>query len=138
MVPLYDENLRRADTRRNPAPLAKITSRTPSSKNKEHSKEQGVRRKPCISSHLTTNLHNGDDVTFLIFDSPQRSSFAGGFFQPSRGRPMGGSFLYKAVTLWGQGATVIQFYGKPLQKPFCLSPGLQSSTLLLDHKPTFV
>lgn len=32
-----------------------------------------------------------------------------------------GRFLYKAVTLWGQGATVIQLYGKALQKPFCLS-----------------
>jgi hypothetical protein len=47
VVPLYDKNLRRADTRGNPAPSAKIISMTPSAKKKEHSKEeQGVKRKP--------------------------------------------------------------------------------------------
>lgn len=48
---------------------------------------------------------------------------------------MGGAFLYKAVTLWGQGATVIQVYGKPLQKPFCLSQLHNPSTFLPSHKP---
>lgn len=40
--------------------------------------------------------------------------------------PWAGPFLYKAVTLWGQQATVIQLYGQPLQKPFCLSQRLPS------------
>lgn len=37
------------------------------------------------------------------------------------GAAVGGAFLYKAETLWGQGATVIHLYGNPLQKPLCLS-----------------
>lgn len=48
---------------------------------------------------------------------------------------MGGAFLYKDVTLWGQGATMIQLYGKPLQKPSCLSQLHNLSTFLPGHKP---
>lgn len=48
---------------------------------------------------------------------------------------MGGAFLYKAVTLWGQGATVIQFHREPLQKPFCLPPLHSPSAFLPGHKP---
>lgn len=49
------------------------------------------------------------------------------------GGAMGGAFLYKAKTLWGQGSTVIHFYGKPLQKPLCLIQ--PHSFFTLSHRP---
>lgn len=61
---------------------------------------------------------------------PSKDSCSGGFFLAMRGGPMGGAFLYKAETLWGQGSTMIHFYRKPLQKPLCLTQPHRFSTFL--------
>lgn len=52
---------------------------------------------------------------------PQGSSCYGGSFQALRGRPMGGAVFVQSCNIVGTGATVIQLYGKPLQKPCCPS-----------------